>query len=159
MVGIYQAILTVVNIGITLIEILSRVFFPFLNRKKDVFNNYKKMMFWVVSVMSICILLSHQLVFWYLNITYRYAFWVLFILIIGLIGYTFYNIFGLNYFIIHRQERLVMKNTIRASLIGFFLAFPLVHFFGIIGVAINLSFTRLMMGGGLYFKYMKYRLL
>lgn len=155
MVGIYNSILIVVNLAIALLEIVSRVFFPFLNRKKGAFTNYKKMMLGIVSLMSICILVGHKLVFWYLNITYENAFWVLLILVIGLFGYTLANIFGLNYFIVHRQDRLVMKNTIRASVIGFLLAFPLVYFLGILGAAINLSFSRWMMGGGLYLKYLK----
>lgn len=154
MVGIYNSILIVINLGIALLGIVSRVFFPFLNRKKDAFLNYKKMMLGIVSLMSICILVGHKLVFWYLNITYENAFWVLLILVIGLFGYTLANIFGLNYFIVHRQDKLVMKNTIRASVIGFILAFPLVHFLGILGAAINLSFSRWMMGGGLYIKYL-----
>jgi len=156
MVGIYNSILIVINLGIALLGIVSRVFFPFLNRKKDAFLNYKKMMLGIVSLMSICILVGHKLVFWYLNITYENAFWVLLILVIGLFGYTLSNIFGLNYFIVHRQDKLVMKNTIRASVIGFMLAFPLVHFFGIFGVAINLSFSRWMMGGGLWYKFICY---
>ncbi len=155
MVGIYQAILTIVNIGVSIIEILSRVFFPFLNRKRDIFDGYRKLMLGVVSILIICILAGHKLVFWYLNITYDNAFWVLFVLTIGLAGYVLYNIYGLNYFIVHRQDKLVMKNTIITSIIGFVIAFPLVYFFGIIGTAINLSFSRWMMGGGLYFKYKK----
>lgn len=154
MVGIYNSILIVINLGINLLGILSRVFFPFLNRKKAAFNNYKKMMLIIISCMSVCILAGHKLVFWYLNITYENAFWILLILVIGLFGYTLSNIFGLNYFIVHRQDKLVMKNTIRASVIGFMLAFPLVHFFGIFGTAINLSFSRWMMGGGLFIKYL-----
>jgi len=154
MVGIYNSILIVVNLAIALLGILSRIFFPFLNRKKGAFSNYKKMMLGIVYLMSICILVGHKLVFWYLNITYENAFWVLLILVIGLFGYTLANIFGLNYFIVHRQDKLVMKNTIRASVIGFILAFPLVHFLGILGAAINLSFSRWMMGGGLYIKYL-----
>lgn len=155
MVGIYQAILTIVNIGVSIIEILSRVFFPFLNRKRDIFDGYRKLMLGVVSILIICILAGHKLVFWYLNITYDNAFWVLFVLTIGLAGYVLYNTYGLNYFIVHRQDKLVMKNTIITSIIGFVIAFPLVYFFGIIGTAINLSFSRWMMGGGLYFKYKK----
>src|SRR5690554_2975583 len=154
MVGIYNSILIIIDLGIALLGILSRVFFPFLNRKKNEFTNYKKMMLGVVFLMSVCILIGHKLVFWYLNITYDNAFWILLILVIGLFGYTLSNIFGLNYFIVHRQDKLVMKNTIRASVIGFLLAFPLVHFLGILGAAINLSFSRWMMGGGLYIKYL-----
>lgn len=155
MIGIYQAILIVINLAIALLEILSRVFFPFLNRKKNAFVSYKNMMLVLVLFMSITILAGHQVVFWYLNISYKNDFWILVILTIGLFGYSLSNIYGLNYFIIQREDKLVMKNTLRASLIGFLLAFPLVHSLGIFGAAINLSLARWMMGGGLYFKYLK----
>ncbi|MEK6509173.1 oligosaccharide flippase family protein [Myroides sp. C4067] len=155
LVGIYQAILTVVNLGITIIDVFSRVFFPYLNRKKGMFPKYKKMLLSVSVLMSICILAGYQLIFWYLDIDYEYAFVVLLLLVIGLNGYTFSNIFGLNYFLIKRMDKLVMKNTVRASLLGFVLAFPLITYFGIIGAAINLSFGRWMMGGGLFLKYIK----
>ncbi|AZA55381.1 oligosaccharide flippase family protein [Chryseobacterium sp. G0201] len=153
LVGIYQAILTVVNLIVTLIEILSRVFFPFLNRKKDAFQWYKKMMLVTISVMIIGVLALNKVIFWYLNISYDNAFWVLLILAIGLLGYTLYNIFGLNYFIIHREDKLVMKNTLFASLLGFVLAYPLIHFYSVLGAAINLSLARCVMGGGLYYKF------
>ncbi|MCS4238343.1 PST family polysaccharide transporter [Myroides gitamensis] len=155
LVGMYQAILTIVNLAVTIIDVFSRVFFPFLNRKKDAFPKYRKILLAVTTVLSIGILASSKLIFWYLNIKYEHAFWVLLILVIGLIGYAFSNIFGLNYFLIKRMDKLVMKNTIRASLLGFVLAFPLITYFGIIGAAINLSFSRWMMGGGLYVKYLK----
>lgn len=152
-VGIYEAIKTIVNLCITFIEILSRVFFPFLNRKKHAFVKYKKMMIGVSIVLTLSCLLSYKLVFWYLNIDYNNAFYILAILNFGIIGYTLYNIFGINYFIIKRQDKLVMKNTIISSLVGFVLAFPLIYYFGIIGAAINLSLARWFMGGGLWYKY------
>jgi len=132
------------------------VFFPYLNRKKNTFPKYKKMMLGIVFLLSVFILATHKLVFWYLNITYEYAFVILLILTIGLIGYTLSNIFGLNYFIVHRQDKLVMKNTLRASIIGFILAFPLVYYYGIAGAAINLTLSRWMMGGGLWYKFLYY---
>lgn len=152
-VGIYSAIKTVVNLCITLIEILSRVFFPFLNRKKGAFAYYKKMMLIVSVALTILTLATYKLVFWYLNISEDNAFVILAILASGLIGYTLYNIYGINYFIIKRQDKLVMNNTIKSSLVGFVLAFPLIYYFGIIGAAINLSLTRWLMGGGLYYQY------
>ena len=155
LVGIYNAIKTVVNLSLTLIEILSRVFFPFLNRRKEAFFKYKKLMLIVAIVLTVLCLVSYKLVFWYLNIEENNAFTILAILASGLIGYTLYNIYGVNYFIIKRQDKLVMKNTITASLLGFILAFPLIYYFGIIGAAINLSLARWMMGAGLYFKYKK----
>lgn len=155
MVGMYQAILTFVNLGITVVEILSRVFFPYLNRKKDAFTSYKKMMLIIVSIIGIGLLMANRIIFWYLNIEDPNAFWILLALVIGLFGYALSNIYGLNYFIIHRQDKLVMKNTLRASIIGFILAFPLVSTFGVLGTALNLSFSRWMMGGGLFYKYLK----
>ncbi|MGG5599552.1 oligosaccharide flippase family protein [Myroides sp. C8-3] len=157
MVGIYQAIMIIINISITIIDVFSRVFFPFLNRKKDAFGNYKKLLLSISLVMSIIILVGYKLIFWYLNIHYEYAFLILLILVIGMNGYSLSNIFGLNYFIVQRKDKLVLKNTLRASLIGFVLAFPLISYLGPIGAAINLSFSRWMMGGGLYLKYLNFR--
>jgi len=158
MVGIYQAILTMVNLSISIVEIFSRVFFPFLNRKKDAFNAYKKLMLSLVIGMCLVLIASHKLVFWYLNVNYKHALLILIILCIGLIGYALSNIYGLNYFIIHRKDKLVMKNTIIASLIGFLLAYPLIFHWSIIGAAINLSLSRCLMGGGLFIKYKKLKI-
>ncbi|MEF9477436.1 oligosaccharide flippase family protein [Chryseobacterium sp. 1B4] len=155
LVGIYQAILTVVNLIVTLIEILSRVFFPFLNRKKDAFNWYKNMMLITISVMIAGVLIFNKLIFWYLHISYENAFWILTILSLGLFGYTLYNIFGLNYFIVHRQDKLVMKNTLIFSVIGFFITIPLIRYFTIFGSAISLSLVRCLIGSSLFFKWLK----
>jgi len=155
-VGLYQAIQAIVNIGIAVIEVLSRVFFPFLNRKKDTFLNYKKMMLTIVTLMVVGLAFSCKIIFKYLNIIETEAFFIYFTLLVGLYGYALSNIFGLNYFIVQRQDKLVMKNTLTASVIGFVLAFPLITSFGAVGAAINLSLSRWMMGGRLYFKYKVY---
>ena len=156
-VGIYNAILVVVNLLVTILEILSRVFFPFLNRRKDKFPQYLRLSL-SVSIALICLLLfGNEIVFWYLNVTYDKALDVLIILLVCVLGYTFYNIFGTNYFLVHRMDKLVMWNTIFASMIGVIMVYPLVKSFGIVGAAINLSICRLLMGGGLLFKYLKFR--
>lgn len=155
LVGIYQAVLTVVNLIVALIEIISRVFFPFLNRRKDAFTAYKKMMMIAVVIMIAVALVCNKLIFWYLNITYDNAFWLLFILVLGVGGYALYNIFGLNYFIIHRQDKLVMKNTLIFSLIGFFITIPLIKCFTIFGSAFSLSLVRCLIGGNLFFKWIR----
>lgn len=154
-VGIYDAIKKIIDICIKLINILSRVFFPFLNRKKHAFLKYKKMLLIVSISLAVLSVASYKLIFWYLNIEEENAFSILTILAFGLIGTGLYDIYGINYFIIKRQDKLVMNNTIISSLLGFVLAFPLIYYFGIIGAAINLSFARWMMGGGLLYKYKK----
>ena len=102
-------------------------------------------------------ILGYPLVFWYLDMEYKNALLILILLSLSIIGYTAYDIFGLNYFIIRRKDKLVMKNTILSSLIGFVLAFPLIYFFNIIGAAVNLMIARFLMGGGLTYEYFKRR--
>lgn len=153
LVGVYDAIRKIIDIAITGISILSRVFFPFLNRNRNSFGSYKKIMLIIGAVLSILPIVFYKLIFLYLNIHYDGAFWVLLVLSIGIFGYTLYDIFGVNYFIINRQDKIVMHNTIVSSLIGFLLATPLIMYASIIGAAINLTIARYLMGLGLYIRY------
>ncbi len=152
-VGIYDAIKKVVEVCIMLVGIVSRVFFPFLNRKKGAFMKFSKLMLLIGLILSVLPLLFYKLVFWYLSVDYEYSFVVLCFLSLSIFGFTLYNIYGLNYFIIKRQDKLVMNNTIMASSIAFALAFPLIYFFGIVGAAVNLLIARFLMGGYLWYKW------
>lgn len=152
--GIYSAIYTVVDISITFLRTISLVFFPFLNRKKEAFQKYKKLIFSLSFILFFGCIIFHPFVFWFLNITYENALLVLSILSFGILGIGMNDIFGTNYFIIKRADKLVMYNTIIASILGLIFSFPLVYFFGIIGAALNLTFSRLLMGGRLYYKYL-----
>ncbi|WP_286391375.1 oligosaccharide flippase family protein [Myroides marinus] len=154
LVGIYQAILTVVNLLIVIIEVISRVFFPFLNRQHNAFYNFRKIMFSVYFLVGTLFVISHKAIFWYLNINYDDAFLVLSILIVGVFGYMLDDIYGLNYFIIKKKDVLVMVNTIVFSIVGMIVSYPLINRYGIIGCAITLSVTRIMMGGRLYYKFL-----
>ncbi|MEB8344830.1 oligosaccharide flippase family protein [Flavobacteriaceae bacterium KMM 6898] len=155
LVGIYDSINKVVSLCITLLNIVSNVFFPYLNRRKGAFKKYKKYMGTLSIIMVIGIIAINPLIFWYLNVNYESALIVLVLLAFSIIGTASYNIFGLNYFIIERQDKLVMTNTIIASTIGFILAFPLINYFGIVGAALNLCISRFLMGSGLFFRYLK----
>jgi len=153
LVGIYDALKKIIDLCVAFLNIVSRVFFPFLNRRKDAFPKYLKMMLFLGMVLTALPIIGHPLVFWYLDLEYENALLILTLLSLSLIGYTAYDIFGLNYFIIRRKDKLVMKNTILSSLIGLVLAFPLIYFFNIIGAAVNLMIARLLMGGHLWYKW------
>lgn len=157
LVGIYDALKKIIDLCVAFLNIVSRVFFPFLNRRKDAFPKYLKMMLFLGMVLAALPIIGHPLVFWYLDLEYENALLILTLLSLSLIGYTGYDIFGLNYFIVRRKDKLVMKNTILSSLIGFVLAFPLIYFFNIIGAALNLLIARFLMGGGLTYEYFKRR--
>jgi len=151
--GIYDAIKKIIDLAISLIGILSRVFFPYLNRNKNAFRNYRRMMLVILFSLCFVILCGYKFIFWYLDVKYVDAFIVLLILTLSIIGYVFYDIYGLNYFIVNRYDKIVMKNTIIVSVIGFVIAYPLIHFYGIVGAALNLCLTRLLMGLTLKYKW------
>ncbi|HEU4788945.1 MAG TPA: oligosaccharide flippase family protein [Flavobacterium sp.] len=154
--GVYDTIKKVVDLAVALLNIVSRVFFPFLNRKKEAFQRYKTLIFLLSVGLTLGCIISYPLVFWYLNITYENALYVLCVLAVGILGLGMYDVFGVNYFVIKREDKIVMMTTIYSSIFGFILAFPLIYFFGIIGAAINLTFCRFLMGGQLFYKWKKY---
>jgi PST family polysaccharide transporter len=154
-VGIYDAIKKVTDLGIILINLLSRTFFPYLNRNHNSFKKYLKLMLTIGIILTLGPIISHPFIFWYLKINYFNAFWILCLLSLGIFFISLYDIFGANYFIIKRKDKLVMKNTIFASIVGFLISFPLIYYFEIIGAAISLTIARGIMGGGLFYKYLK----
>jgi PST family polysaccharide transporter len=158
MLGIYDAIKKVVELFYTFANIIAKVFFPFLNRVKNAFNKYKKIMLIIGVILALIPILSYKLIFWYLDINNSYALPCLILLSISVFFIILYDIFGLNFFIVNNQDKIVMRNTIYASVIGFILAFPLIHYWGIIGAALNLVISRGIMGLGLTYKYSKYKI-
>jgi len=155
--GIYDAIKKIIDLCITLTGIVSRVFFPFLTRNKNAFKRYEKGMLYLGATLTILPIIFNQIIFYYLNIKYTQALEVLSILSVSIFLISLYDIYGLNYFIVNRHDKLVMKNTIFASVVGFILAFPLIHFWGIIGAAFNLTISRGIMGLGLLNNFKKHR--
>ena len=155
LVGIYDALKKVVNVPVIILGVVSRVFYPFLNRKKNAFVHYRKIMSILTLILLVLPILFHSLIISYLNLDYSNSFLITIILSASIIGYAAYDIYGLNFFIIRRQDKLVMRNTFYSSLLGFLLAFPLIYYFDIIGASINLLLARFFMGGGLFYKYHK----
>ena len=78
---------------------------------------------------------------------------VLVTLMVGVFGVVLYDVYGVNYFIARGQDKIVMRNTLIASLVGLILAYPLIGYLGIIGASINLTLSRLLMGGGLFVRH------
>ena len=157
LVGIYAAIKKIVDLAVRLLSIVSRVFFPFLNRNYNAFAKYSQLILYLTLIICAVVTISHDLIFWYLDINYPGAFKILIVLVTGILGYSLYDIYGLNYFIVRQKDKLVMNNTLKVSFIGFFLAFPLIYFFGILGAAINLTVGRILLGTGIYFKFLSFQ--
>src|SRR5690606_30589747 len=93
LVGIYDAVRKIINLGSTLMDIVSRVFFPFISRRKDAFDKYKTLMTYVGVLLTILPIVFYKVILWYLNIQYENIFAVLTILSIGLFFLSLYNIY------------------------------------------------------------------
>jgi len=153
--GIFNAVKKIIELIVTMIGVFSRVFFPVLNVKKNMFKTYRKLLLIFVLLAIVFTIIFKSFVFSFLSITMEGKTELLLILLVGVIGYTLYDIYGLNYFIVKKQDKIVMNNTIISSVVGFLLIFPLIKWFGVFGAAINISFSRWLMGGMLFIKYKK----
>lgn len=157
LIGVYAATRKIVDISVVLLNIVSRVFFPFLNKQKEYFSNYKNLMLILSGIGAFLLLISYPILFWILNITEPIAFYVHLLLSLSIMGYVLYDIYGLNYLIVHKQDKIVMKNTIIMSCIGFSILIPLISYLGIIGAALTILISRFLMGIGVYFKAKIYK--
>src|SRR5699024_1206795 len=148
-VGVYGTMKSIVDVFVTIIRTISRVFFPLLNRNAKYFKRFAQL---IISVSIFCwlsILILNKWLPTFFNVYDSQAPQILFILACGLPFLAMYQCYGTNYFLVKRQDAIVVKNTIISSLIGFILSFPLIIFWGGSGAALNLTFCRALMGGGL----------
>ena len=141
------------NIAQQFINILSRVFFPFLSRKSNKHSVYAKINIFI-SVLSaiLLIFLAPFIIKMFFTSEFYGAIPVLQIIAFSLIFQTLISTYGLNYMIIHGFERSLRNITIKCSIIGFVISFPLIYFYSFIGAAITITLTRVILGLYIMFK-------
>jgi len=135
------------NIAQQFINILSRVFFPFLSRRSNKHSIYAKINI-LISVVSAILLiaLAPFIIKLFFTPDFHQSIIVLQIIAFSLIFQTLISTYGLNYMIIHGYEKSLRNITILSSLIGFILCFPLVYFYNFIGAAVTITLTRSILG-------------
>ncbi len=156
-VGVYGAAKSLIEAANTGLNILSRVFFPFLNRNSGAFDKFRKLILaaGIALCAGICALSVPIARIFHLKGSN--AVWMLCIMAASIVFMAMYYCYGTNYFIVKREDKLVMKNTVLASVTGFVMAFPLIMLFSGVGAALNLAMARGLMGIGLWWKYKKER--
>lgn len=135
------------NIAQQFINILSRVFFPFLSRKTNKHSIYAKINI-LISVVSAILLiaLAPFVIRMFFTPEFYGAIPVLQIIAFSLIFQTLISTYGLNYMIIHGFEKSLRNITIICSIIGFVFSFPLIYFYNFLGAAILITGTRVLLG-------------
>lgn len=135
------------NIAQQFVNILSRVFFPFLSRKSNKHSIYAKINIFT-SVLStiLLIILAPFIIKMFFTPEFYGAIPVLQIIAFSLIFQTLISTYGLNYMIIHGFEKSLRNITIICSMIGFVFSFPLIYFYNFLGAAILITGTRVLLG-------------
>ena len=141
------------NITQQFINILSRVFFPFLSRKLNKHSIYAKINI-LISVVSAILLmaLAPFIIRLFFTPEFHDAIPVLQIIAFSLIFQTLISTYGLNYMIIQGYEKSLRNITVICSIIGFSLSFPLIYFYNFLGAAILIMGTRVLLGLSIMFK-------
>lgn len=145
--GIFEAGSKFVNITQQFMNIIARVFFPFLSRKIDRHDLYAKGSI-VISLIGAIILyvLAPKIIPIFYTPEFNDAISILRIMAFSLVFLTFSSVYGTNYLILKGKERKLRNITFVCSFIGFALSFPLIYMYGFMGAAINIFSVRLILG-------------
>lgn len=141
------------NIAQQFINIISRVFFPYLSRKSNQHNLYAKIniIFTFLSSIVLIFLAPFVIKFFYTP-EFNQSILVLQIIAFSLVFQALISTYGLNYMIIHGYEKPLRNITILSSMIGFVACFPLIYFYGFLGAAITITLTRMILGLSIMYK-------
>ena len=141
--GIYAAADKVITIFNQFLLIVSRTFFPFLSRKIDKHAIFARCNIIISIGISILIFLfAPFLIHTLFSNEFENAILVLRILSLSILFLTLSNVYGTNFLIIQRQEKILRKITVNVSILGLFLSTALIYWNGFIGAALSITITR-----------------
>src|SRR5699024_10380909 len=129
------------------LDVLSRIFFPFLSRRISKHKLYVRINITIAVVFTILLLLFAPLIIKYFFTEEFYdSIVVLRIMSLSIIFLSLSNIYGTNYMIVQGFEKELRNITFLGSVFGFIISFPLIINFGFIGAAITVTLTRGILG-------------
>ncbi len=145
--GIFDAGSKFVKLSSQFMNIVSITFFPFLSRKVNKHNVYVKINIFLATVFTVVLFVFAPLI---IKLFFTSEFYSA-ILILRIMSFSIFfmalgNIYGTNYMIIRGYEDRLRNITLICSVIGLILVFPLIYFYNVIGAAIVITFTRMLLG-------------
>ncbi|ALR16683.1 flippase [Vibrio natriegens] len=145
--GILDAGMKVPNIVQIFVNMISRVFFPYLSRRIDGHELYEKINLIISFILSLTLyLLAEAIVGILFTSEFYEAKIIIEIMSISLFFLTMNSVYGTNYLIIIGRDKLLRNITFFVSAFGFCISFPLVFAYDYIGAAITIALTRSMLG-------------
>lgn len=145
--GLLDAGSKFVNIGQQLMQVVSRVFYPFLSRRIDKHQIFVRLNIILAVIGTVLLfILAPLLIKWFFTPEFEQAIPVMRLMSLSIVLLALSNVYGTNYLIIIGQERSLRNMTAIASVIGFLMAIPLIYFWNYMGAAIVITFTRGLLG-------------
>ena len=145
--GLYDGGNKFVNIAQQFMSVIGRTFYPYLNRKSEKHSIYARLNLSIAGLTTILLfLLAPFLVHLLLSAEFDESITVLRIMSFSVFFMTLGTVYCVNYLFVKGCDKKARNITILASIIGFVLAYPMIKWFGYIGAAINVTFTRAIMG-------------
>lgn len=153
--GYFGATRQVVQFLTVFNSVVSTVFFPFLIRNKNSFNKFKNIYLSVMLIFAVFIMLVHKQIFKIIGINYNNDFIVLSVLVLGFVSIAIYSVFSTNFLIARGHDKVVLKVTATASIVGLLLSFPLISNYDLIGASLNIFISQTILALGAYYYYLK----
>lgn len=131
-----------VSIGNQFIQTIERAFYPFMARRIENHNILLRVNIYMAFIIALILLLGAPLlVDIFLSPEFGASVWVIRIRAISIVFYAISNVYGKNYILLLHKDRLLRQISVRCSLIGFVIAWPLVYYFKYIGAALTVTIS------------------
>lgn len=131
-----------VNIGNQLQQSINRAFYPFLSRNIGGHRSYVKVTISISIFMCVFLFFAAPtLVKFFLSPEFVNSTYIIRIRAISMVFYAVSSAYGANYLIIKHKEAMLRKITMRCSLVGFVLAWPLVYYYGYMGASMTITIS------------------
>jgi len=131
-----------VSIGNQIIHTIERAFYPFIARRLDKHHVYLMINLSIASIIALCLFLAAPLlVKTFLTPEFSDSVWILRIRAISMIFYAISNAYGKNYILIKHQDKLLRQISVRCSIVGFVIAWPMVYYLGYIGASLTVTIS------------------
>ena len=155
-VGYYTAATKLIEVGRSVLDIITITIFPYLNRKDSYRKHLLSLILFIGLGMSIFFFLfSSELIELLFDDNMDTSIVILKILSLSLLFIAFINVFGTNTLILKKRDKLVRNIILIYSFFGFIIGFILVPLYGSIGAAITLVGIRGLIGTTEYFFTLK----
>lgn len=129
------------------LQVVTRVFFPFLSRKTEKHSLYAILNMSVGVLFSLFLFIcAPYIVEIFLSPEFLDSVIVLRILAVSIPFVAMNNVYGINYLVIVHQEKLLRNITLFSSFAGLLAAYPLISSFSYCGAAITVFISRFLLG-------------